>query len=112
MCDGGERYQHNHHDPAWVQQHFGQRATGNGKPGVDQALKFKPKVPLALDSIGLSALFFRLLPEFFHTGVPPATEAVVVVTEFVFLVVVLVVVLSQVKGRQRCQFGVDGGEAP
>ncbi len=24
ICDGGERYQHNYHDPAWVQQHFGQ----------------------------------------------------------------------------------------
>jgi hypothetical protein len=29
MCDGGDRYQHNHHDPAWVQQQFGQRATEN-----------------------------------------------------------------------------------
>ena len=24
ICDGGERYQHNYHNPAWVQQHFGQ----------------------------------------------------------------------------------------
>lgn len=24
ICDGGERYQHNYHAPAWVQRHFGQ----------------------------------------------------------------------------------------
>ena len=24
ICDGGERYQHNYHDAAWVQGHFGQ----------------------------------------------------------------------------------------
>ena len=24
ICDGGERYQHSYHDPAWVQSRFGQ----------------------------------------------------------------------------------------
>ncbi|MDP3133489.1 MAG: PLP-dependent cysteine synthase family protein, partial [Burkholderiaceae bacterium] len=24
ICDGGERYRHSYHDPAWVQSRFGQ----------------------------------------------------------------------------------------
>lgn len=42
--------------------------------------------------------FIRLFPQLFHTRVAPATEAVVVVTQLVFLVIVLVVTLGQVEG--------------